>query len=159
MSFIHKTQLLAICMVLTAPIIMGSQRLPIASVEKDRFVLVSLPDRKPIANLHLIIFVGATIRDTRKHLTRIEANSDAQGVVEFEFGPKMRWIQVWHQVGKACPGMRADMVSHSNVLFDEGALVSDACAPLVQRLQPYSLDLLQPVHMPETFQTPAKPNL
>ena len=122
-------------------------------------MLVSLPDRKPIANSHLIIFVGATVRDARKHLTRIEANSDAQGVVEFEFGPKMRWIQVWHQVGKACPGMRADMVSDSSVLFDEGALVSDACAPLLQRLQPYSLDLLQPVHVPETLQSPAKTNL
>lgn len=126
-----------------------AQQPPNESVHKDKFVPVRLPDRNPLPNRHLVIFCGVTETDARNHTERIEADTDARGVVALLLSPEMRWFQVWHHVGKACPGgAGSEAVYHSNVLFDEGALVLDTCGPTLERLQPYSLRLPRVIHVP-----------
>ena len=126
-----------------------AQQPPKEAVHKDKFVLVRLPDRNPLPNRHLVIFCGVTEADARNHSERIEADTDARGVVALLLNPEMRWFQVWHEVGKACPGgAGSHAVYHSNVLFDEGALVLDTCGSTLERLQPYSLLPPRVVHVP-----------
>jgi hypothetical protein len=104
----------------------------------QRFVLVRLADRKPVANQHLVIFMGATVKETRRHSIRLEFDTDSNGVIAPKIGPKIRWFQVWRKEGEPCPGgIPARDVFHSSVLFDEGALVSDTCGSGLERLQPY----------------------
>jgi hypothetical protein len=122
-----------------------------ASAEKDQFVLVRLKDRKPVPNQHLVIFVGATVQEARSHSIRIEADTDSNGVAALLLGPKMLWFQLWHEVGKTCPhgqGLDKDVVLHSSVLFDEGALVSGTCGAGLERLQPYLPNPPRVVHVP-----------
>ena len=127
----------------------NAQQPPKGSAQKDRFILVRLPDRNPLPNQHLVIFCGVTATGARSHSERIDADTDARGVVTLLLNPNMRWFQVWHEVGKACPGgAGSDAVFHSSVLFDEGALVLDTCGPTLERLQPYSLNPPQVVHVP-----------
>jgi hypothetical protein len=145
----------AICLLAAASIAVHPQQSPNTPIQKDQFVLVRLKDRKPLANRHLVIFVGTTVKDARKHLTRMDADTNSQGVVTLQFDPKMRWFQVWHDVGKSCAGgIRADDVFHSSVVFDEGPLVSDTCGQELERLQPYII-LLQPY--PDKLRSPIRP--
>jgi hypothetical protein len=104
----------------------------------QRFVLVRLADRKPVANQHLVIFMGTTVKETRRRSVRLEIDTDSSGVIAPKIGPNIRWFQVWHKEGKSCPGgIPARDVFHSSVLFDEGALVSDTCGSSLERLQPF----------------------
>jgi hypothetical protein len=109
-----------------------------AAEASERFVLVRLADRKPVANQHLVIFMGATVKEARKHPIRLEVDTDSDGIIAPKIGPKIRWFQVWHKEGESCSGgTPARDVFHSSVLFDEGALVSDTCGSGLERLQPY----------------------
>ena len=118
----------------------------------EQFVLVNLKERRPLPNRHLVIFVGESVKEARSHTNRIEGDTDARGVVTLSIGVKMRWFQVWHEVGKPCPGGAGERaVYHSSVLFDEGALVLDTCGPTLERLQPY---LPNP---PSVVPVPSKP--
>ena len=113
-----------------------------------RFVLVRLKDRKPLANQHLSVFMGATVKEARRHSIRVELETDSNGVATFSIGPHISWFQVWHEEGKLCPGgVPSRDVFHSSVMFDEGALVSDTCGPGLERFQPY-FQLTPPVEVP-----------
>lgn len=155
-SLISVVRVVVICLLAAASIDLHPQQSPITPVTKDRFVLVRLKDRKPLENRHLVIFVGKTDKDAVKHLTRIDADTNAQGIVTLQFDPKMRWFQVWHDVGKRCAGgIGANDVFHSSVVFDEGPLVSDTCGQELERLQPYFNQ--QQLH-PDKLRSPIKPN-
>ena len=105
-----------------------------------RFVLVRLSDHKRLASQHLVVFMGATVKEARRHLIRVEIETDSDVVTTFSIGPHIEWFQVWHKEGKLCPGgIPSRDVFHSSVMFDEGALVSDTCGPGLEGLQSYSL--------------------
>ena len=113
-----------------------------------RFVLVRLKDHKPLANQHLVVFMGATVKEARRHSIRAELETDSNGVTTLSIGPRTAWFQVWHEEGKPCPGgIPSRDVFHSSVMFDEGALVSDTCGQGLERLQPY-LQVIPPVDVP-----------
>ena len=113
-----------------------------------RFVLVRLKDHKPLANRHLMVFMGATVKEARRHSNRIDLETDSNGVATLSIGPHVAWFQVWHEEGKLCPGgIPSRDVFHSSVMFDEGALVSDTCGSGLERLQPY-IQLRPPVEVP-----------
>ena len=104
---------------------------------QERFVLVRLKDHKPLANQHLVVFMGATVKEARRHSIRVELETDSNGVITLSIGPHISWFQVWHEEGKFCPGgIPSRDVFHSSVMFDEGALVSDTCGPGLEKLQP-----------------------
>jgi hypothetical protein len=149
-SFTRVRNAVAFCVLASVSgAVVNAQQPPEEPVKKEEFVLVKLPGRKPIPNQHLVIFSGVTPADTRKHSERIEADTDSRGVVALPLKTKMRWFQVWHQVDKACPGgAGSEMVFHSSVLFDEGALVLDTCGPTLERLQPYFPFPSSVVHVP-----------
>ena len=143
---------LIICYVAAASICVNAQQPDKAQAKKEQFVLVKLEGRKPLPNRHLVIFVGESDQEARSHANRIETDTNARGVVTLSFNSKMRWFQVWHQVGKPCSGGAGEhAVYHSSVLFDEGALVLDPCGPTLERLQPYF------PHPPSVVQVPSKP--
>lgn len=102
-----------------------------------QFVLVRLKDHKPQAKQHLLVFVGTTVEEVRRHSTRIELETGSNGVTTLSVGPHMLWFQVWHEEGKPCPNGPGEAVFHLSVVFDEGPLVSDTCGPSLERLQPY----------------------
>jgi hypothetical protein len=113
-----------------------------------RFVLVRLKDRKPLANQHLVVFMGATVKEARRHSIRAELETDSSGFTTLSIGPHILWFQVWHEEGKRCPGgIPSRELFHSSVMFDEGALVSDTCGQGLERFQPY-FELTPPVLVP-----------
>ena len=94
------------------------------------------------------VFVGATVKEARRHSIRVEAETDSNGVVTLLIWPHIAWFQVWHEEGKFGPvGIPSRDVFHSSVMFDEGALVSDTCSPRLERLEPY-IQLIPPVEVP-----------
>jgi hypothetical protein len=113
-----------------------------------RFVLVRLKDGKPLPSQHLLVFMGANVKEARRHSIRVELETDPNGVATLSIGPHTAWFQVWHEEGKLCPGgIPSRDVFHSSVMFDEGALVSDTCGAGLERLQPY-FQLIPPVEVP-----------
>ena len=132
---ILKTLVILTALISVLALHQEDQQAPEAS---ERFVLVRLADRKPVANQHLVIFMGATVNETRRHSIRLEVDTDSNGIIAPKLGPKTRWFQVWHKEGRSCPGgIPTRDVFHSSVLFDEGVLVSDTCGSGLERLQPY----------------------
>ena len=132
---ILKTLVVLTAMTSVVALSQKEQQAPEAS---ERFVLVRLADRKPVANQHLVIFMGATVKEARRHSIRLEVDTDSNGIIMPKLGPKIRWFQVWHKEGESCSGgIPARDVFHSSVLFDEGALVSDTCGAGLERLEPY----------------------
>jgi hypothetical protein len=116
-----------------------------------RFILVRLKDHKPLGNQHLLVFMGTSVKEARRHSIRVQLETDSNGITTLSIGPHISWFQVWHEEGKLCPGgIPSRVVFHSSVMFDEGALVSDTCDQGLERLQPY-LELLPPV---DTTSTP-----
>jgi hypothetical protein len=144
---------LIICFVMAAFVCVKAQ--PPDEAQTNQFVLMKLKGRKgrePLPNRHLVIFVGETDQEARSHANRVEADTDARGVVTLSFNSKMRWFQVWHQVGRPCPGGAGEhAVFHSSVMFDEGAHVLDTCGPSLERLQPYF------PYPPPVDRSPSKP--
>lgn len=117
-------------------------------VQTERFVLIDLAEGKIVPNRHLVIFTGQSDKDARRHKNKIECDTDSNGVITLSLSPKIRWFQVWHEVGKVCPGgVKNGAVFHSSVLFDEGVLVMDACTPNAERLQPF-VEPRPVIHMP-----------
>jgi hypothetical protein len=118
---------------------------------QERFVLVRLKDRKPLANQHLVVFMGPSVKEVRRHSIRVELETDSNGLATLSIGPHIAWFQVWHVEGKLCPGgIPSRDVFHSSVMFDEGALVSDTCGAGLERLQPY-IQLKPPVEVPSNL--------
>lgn len=155
MQRLHPTLVrfaLVICFLTAEPIGVNAQQSDKAQEQKEQFVLVKLEGRKPLPNRHLVLFLGESDQEARSHANRIEADTDSRGVLTLSFSSKMRWFQVWHHVGKTCPGGAGEhAVYHSSVLFDEGALVLDTCGPTLERLQPYF------PHPPSAVHFPSKP--
>lgn len=112
-----------------------------ATQAQDRqvqFSLVNLHNHTPVANQHLIVFTGATVREARKHSIQINIETDSKGLTSLKLGPRMVWFQVWLDGPKSCPGsIPSRDVFHRGVLLDEGALVSNTCGAGLERLQPY----------------------
>ena len=79
----------------------------------------------PQPNQDLVIFCGVTDTDARNHFERIEADTDARGVVALLLNPKMRWFQVWHQVGKhvqVAPVAKRHFIALGLNLFTRGLI-------------------------------------
>jgi hypothetical protein len=103
-----------------------------------QFSLVNLHNHTPVANQHLTVFTGATVREARKHSIQINIQTDSKGLTSLKLGPRMVWFQVWLDGPKSCPGsIPSRDVFHRGVLLDEGALVSNTCGIGLERLQPY----------------------
>ncbi len=115
-----------------------------------KFALVRLSDHTPVANQHLLVFAGVTVRQARKHTIRINVETDAKGITSLVLDARLVWFQVWIDGPKTCPGsIPARDVFHRGVLMDEGALLSNTCGQGLERLQPY-FEMSPPtvVHVP-----------
>jgi hypothetical protein len=130
-------KLLVVCILIGTCFSANAQQGGQSQDRQVRFVLVRLKDHKALANQHLLVFMGATVKEARRHSIRVELETDSNGVTTLSIGPHISWFQVWHEEGKLCPGgIPGRDVFHSSVMFDEGALVSDTCGPGLERLQP-----------------------
>jgi alkylated DNA nucleotide flippase Atl1 len=142
-------KLLAVCILIGTYFGANAQQGGPSQDRQVRFVLVRLKDSMPLANQRLVVFMGATVKEARRHSIRVDLKTDSSGVTTLSIGPHISWFQVWHEEGKLCPGgIPSRDVFHSSVLFDEGALVSDTCGRGLERLQPYFLQVIPPVYAP-----------
>ena len=141
-------KLLVVCILIGTYFGANAQQSGQSQDRQVQFVLVRLKDRKPLANQHLVVFMGATVKEARRHSIRAELETDSNGFTTLSIGPHISWFQVWHEEGKLCSGgIPSRDVFHSSVLFDEGAIVSDTCGQGLERLQP-NVQLTPPVHVP-----------
>jgi hypothetical protein len=141
-------KVLFICLSLVACGIANAQQKSQTPTRQVKLILIGFKHRKPLANQHLVVFEGTTDKEARAHSIRFNLATDASGVTTLPTPPHMVWFQVWHEVGKFCPETPPKMVSHSNVLFDEGVIVSDSCESGWERLQPYNPNPLPIVRIP-----------
>ncbi len=103
---------------------------------------------KPIANEHLVVFVGESPESVREEKKNFELVTNKEGLADLTLAPRdILWVQVWvdwHVLCQSNPNSKSFSVAE---ILSTGLSTPNTCSSVTQKLTPgHFVVLARPAH-------------